>query len=96
MADYLIEQKITVLYYLHYCNGTCLNLYLKIVQKTSHKLEIHIYSRIFENWVNFSGQNIQTFQDICNIAKNIKEKNKKKYKTILLLKLDNKYDRYIL
>ena len=71
MADYLIEQKITVLYYLHYCNGTCLNLYLKIVQKTSHKLEIHIYSRIFENWVHFLGQDIQTFQDICNIAKNI-------------------------
>ena len=48
-----LEQKVRFLYYLRYCNGICLNLYLKIVQKTSHKLEIHIYSQIFENWVNF-------------------------------------------
>ena len=49
MTDDLIEQKTLLAYYLRYCNGICLNLYLKIVRKTSHKLEILIYSQIFEN-----------------------------------------------
>ena len=39
------------------------------MQKTSHKIEIHIYSQILKNWVNFLGQNILEFQNICNIAK---------------------------
>ena len=35
-----------------------------------------IYSRIFENWVLFLGQNTPKLQDICNIANKI-PKNKK-------------------
>ena len=63
-------------------------------KKTSHKLEIHIYSRIFKNWVNFLGHNIPKFQDIYKIAK--KSQKIKNYKILLLLKLNEKYVRYIL
>merc|ERR1712240_452318 len=96
MGDRLFNRnkKSLLLYHLRYCNGICLNLYLKIVRKTSHKLEIHIYSHIFENWVHFFRLNILKFQDIYNIAK--KSQKLIDDKNLFLLKFNKKYVRYIL
>ena len=44
-------KNIAVYYYLQYSNEIYLNLNLKIVQKTSHNLKIHIYTGIFKNRV---------------------------------------------
>ena len=79
---------------LRYCNGICLNLYLKILQKTSYKLEIHIYSQIFENWVNFFRLKYNEIQDICNTSKESPKIINDKI--ILLLKSNKKYARCIL
>ena len=49
LSSYAHNKKSLFLYYLRYCNGNYLKLNLKIVQNTSHKIEIHIHSGIFQN-----------------------------------------------
>ena len=85
MTDYLIEQNSLFLYYLHHCNGICLNLYLKILQKHPiNKKSISTVSFLKIGLI-FIGYNIPKFQDICKIAK--KKQKIENVKILLLLKL---------